>query len=141
MPVKDQAPNQMQKSHQMRFSQSMNVRKIFSPQKLHRVLLLLTCLPHDAVFSVTALYEALYFLTKRIVPDVSWKVEALVTGFLQPNCYARAFHTHAIWVILNNYRRVIHHRRYPVKFAPIIEQDFLSVIPERLTSTTIHDDL
>ncbi len=91
------------------------------PQKLHTLFSLLASLPTDAVNSVTALYEALVYISDELTADVTWKFHSLLTGFLLPNVLGRTYHTYAVWLILQNYRRLILHRAGPVQHQPIVE--------------------
>ena len=89
------------------------IRPIISPTSLHKSFAMLAKLPTDAISSVTALYEALHYISSKICPVVTWKFEVLLTGFLLPNIKGRAFHTYAIQLTLTNFARLVLCRRYP----------------------------
>jgi hypothetical protein len=96
------------------------------PDRLHAIFTWLASLPPDACDSVSALYEALLYLSIELVPNVTWKVDYLLQSFLLPNFMARAHHTYAVRLILSNYRRLILLRSIPKKVAPICQKNYIS---------------
>ena len=104
---------------------------MLSPQKLHQAFVFLARLPTDAMGSATSLYEALHYMSSYIAPDVTWKFEVLLTGLLLPNIAARIYHTHAVNLILNNFRRLVLHERYPSSVSDLNENDHLTSFSQR----------
>ena len=102
---------------------------MLSHSNLNRTFSLLACLPYDACDSVTALYECLVFLSEEVAPLVTWKVHYLATAFLVPHFLAQAYHTHAVSLMLSNYRRLVLFKRPPNSLAPVEEKDSVSILP------------
>jgi len=87
--------------------------KMLRPQRLHQIFVFLAKLPTDAITSVGSLFEALHYMSTKIATDVTWKFEVLLTGFLLPNFAARVYHTYALKLITNNFKRLVLHDRPP----------------------------
>lgn len=101
------------------FSNFSCIRRMLTPDRLHQSFAFLAKLPTDAISSVTALYECLHFIASRICPEVTWKFELLLSGFLLPNVLGRSYHTYAIKLTLTNFARLALCRRYPKVVAPL----------------------
>jgi hypothetical protein len=112
---------------------------MISPNSLHRVLPLLACLPYDACNSVAGLYECLVFLSEEVAPAVTWKVHYLATGFLLPNVLAQTHHTHAVSLLLSNFRRLVLLQRPPNKLERVQEKDWLTALPVVKPPLPLHE--
>ena len=68
---------------------SSHVTSFLSQGNIGSVFEALALLPHDATYSVQALYECLHYLCGVIAPELCWKLEYLITGVLLCNLHGR----------------------------------------------------
>ena len=93
-----------------RFWNEPHLTDLLSQDNIESVYQALAELPYDSVDSVQALYECLHFVCEHTVPDLSWKLEYLLTGALLANIYGRRMHNHAVKLLLANFCVLVKHR-------------------------------